>query len=151
MVDSLTKKFGHREVLHAVSLGLERGSVFGVIGPNGAGKTTVTRCLLDIIRRTAGTSTVLGGDPAARPVLRRRIGNLPGELFLEGRKTHGLAAGVGVLGYVFQRAQPGWGAGRLRPRRAARGAARPAARWSRAIRGSNRAVRGPPGAPRTHG
>ncbi|HSO91630.1 MAG TPA: ATP-binding cassette domain-containing protein, partial [Arthrobacter sp.] len=59
-VDSLSKKFGHREVLHGVSFGIEKGSVFGVIGPNGAGKTTVMRCLLDIIRPTAGASTVLG-------------------------------------------------------------------------------------------
>ena len=86
--DSLTKKFGRREVLHGVSFGIEKGSVFGVIGPNGAGKTTVMRCLLDIIRPTAGTSTVLGENPrTAGPALRRRIGYLPGELFLEGRIT----------------------------------------------------------------
>ena len=87
-VGSLTKKFGHREVLHGISFGIEKGSVFGVIGPNGAGKTTVMRCLLDIIRPTSGTSTVLGEDPrTAGPSLRRRIGYLPGELFLEGRIT----------------------------------------------------------------
>ena len=87
-VGSLTKKFGHREVLHGISFGIERGSVFGVIGPNGAGKTTVMRCLLDIIRPTSGSSTVLGVDPrTAGPSLRRRIGYLPGELFLEGRIT----------------------------------------------------------------
>ncbi|KUM33289.1 ABC transporter ATP-binding protein [Arthrobacter sp. EPSL27] len=87
-VRSLTKKFGRREVLHAVSFGIEKGSVFGVIGPNGAGKTTVMRCLLDIIRPTAGTALVLGQDPRhAGPELRRRIGYLPGELFLEGRVT----------------------------------------------------------------
>ena len=86
--ESLTKKFGRREVLHGVSFGIEKGSVFGVIGPNGAGKTTVMRCLLDIIRPTAGTSTVLGENPrTAGPALRRRIGYLPGELFLEGRIT----------------------------------------------------------------
>jgi ABC-2 type transport system ATP-binding protein len=87
-VDSLTKKFGRREVLHGVSFSIEKGSVFGVIGPNGAGKTTVMRCLLDIIRPTAGTSTVLGENPqTAGPALRRRIGYLPGELFLAGRIT----------------------------------------------------------------
>ena len=40
---------------------------------------------------------------------------------------------------------------RLRPRRAAPGAAPRAGRWFRAIRGSIRAVQGPPAAPRTHG
>jgi ABC-2 type transport system ATP-binding protein len=85
---SLTKKFGRREVLHGVDFGVEEGSVFGVIGPNGAGKTTTMRCLLDIIRPTSGEIRVLGTDPrAGGPELRRRIGYLPGELFLEGRVT----------------------------------------------------------------
>jgi ABC-2 type transport system ATP-binding protein len=85
---SLTKKFGRREVLHGVDFAVEAGSVFGVIGPNGAGKTTTMRCLLDIIRPTSGEVRVLGKDPrAGGPELRRRIGYLPGELFLEGRVT----------------------------------------------------------------
>ncbi|RKO25460.1 ABC transporter ATP-binding protein [Pseudarthrobacter phenanthrenivorans] len=88
VVQSLTKKFGRREVLHGVDFAVEAGSVFGVIGPNGAGKTTTMRCLLDIIRPTSGTVRVLGTDPrAGGPELRRRIGYLPGELFLEGRVT----------------------------------------------------------------
>lgn len=85
---SLTKSFGRREVLHGIDFAVEAGSVFGVIGPNGAGKTTTMRCLLDIIRPTAGEVRVLGVDPRkGGPVLRRRIGYLPGELFLEGRVT----------------------------------------------------------------
>ncbi|BAS10382.1 copper transport ATP-binding protein NosF [Arthrobacter sp. Hiyo4] len=85
---SLAKKFGRREVLHGVDFSVEKGSVFGVIGPNGAGKTTTMRCLLDIIRPTSGEVRVLGKDPRlGGPELRRRIGYLPGELFLEGRVT----------------------------------------------------------------
>jgi ABC-2 type transport system ATP-binding protein len=85
---ALTKKFGRREVLHGVDLAVEAGSVFGVIGPNGAGKTTTMRCLLDIIRPTSGVIRVLGTDPrAGGPGLRRRIGYLPGELFLAARVT----------------------------------------------------------------
>ncbi|ALV42522.1 ABC transporter [Pseudarthrobacter sulfonivorans] len=85
---SLTKQFGRRVVLHGVDFSVEAGSAFGVIGPNGAGKTTTMRCLLDIIRPTSGEVRVLGKDPrAGGPELRRRIGYLPGELFLEGRVT----------------------------------------------------------------
>jgi ABC-2 type transport system ATP-binding protein len=85
---ALTKKFGRREVLHGVDFAVEAGSVFGVIGPNGAGKTTTMRCLLDIIRPTSGVIRVLGTDPrAGGPELRRRIGYLPGELFLAARVT----------------------------------------------------------------
>ena len=85
---SLAKKFGRREVLHGIDFEVPAGSVFGVIGPNGAGKTTTMRCLLDIIRPSGGEVRVLGKDPrAGGPELRRRIGYLPGELFLEGRVT----------------------------------------------------------------
>jgi ABC-2 type transport system ATP-binding protein len=85
---SLTKRFGRREVLHGVDFDIPAGSVFGVIGPNGAGKTTTMRCLLDIIRPSGGEIRVLGEDPrTGGPELRRRIGYLPGELFLEGRVT----------------------------------------------------------------
>jgi ABC-2 type transport system ATP-binding protein len=85
---SLTKRFGRREVLHSIDFAVERGTVFGVIGPNGAGKTTTMRCLLDIIRPSSGETRVLGEDPrTAGPELRRRIGYLPGELYLEGRIT----------------------------------------------------------------
>ncbi|CCQ45218.1 ABC transporter family protein [Pseudarthrobacter siccitolerans] len=85
---SVTKSFGRREVLHGIDFAVEAGSVFGVIGPNGAGKTTTMRCLLDIIRPTTGEVRVLGVDPRkGGPELRRRIGYLPGELFLEGRVT----------------------------------------------------------------
>ncbi|WP_284986424.1 ABC transporter ATP-binding protein [Arthrobacter sp. fls2-241-R2A-172] len=88
VVEGLRKKFGRREVLHGLDFAVEAGTVFGVIGPNGAGKTTTMRCLLDIIRPSAGTISVLGQDPRrAGTGLRRRIGYLPGELQLENRTT----------------------------------------------------------------
>jgi ABC-2 type transport system ATP-binding protein len=88
VVEGLRKKFGHREVLHGLDFAVERGAVFGVIGPNGAGKTTTMRCLLDIIRPSAGSIAVLGEDPRRAGIgLRRRIGYLPGELHLENRTT----------------------------------------------------------------
>ncbi|MFJ3956048.1 ABC transporter ATP-binding protein [Arthrobacter sp. NPDC090010] len=87
-VDSLHKSFARHEVLHGLSFELPPGSVLGLIGPNGAGKTTTLRCLLDIIRPSSGTLSVLGEDPRhAGPELRRRIGYLPGELILESRVT----------------------------------------------------------------
>ncbi len=88
VVEGLRKKFGSREVLHGLDFAVEPGTVFGVIGPNGAGKTTTMRCLLDIIRPSAGSISVLGQNPrSAGTALRRRIGYLPGELHLENRTT----------------------------------------------------------------
>lgn len=84
----LSKTYGNKEVLHGIDFKVPAGSIFGVIGPNGAGKTTAMRCLLDIIRPSAGSIAVLGEDPTVGgPELRRRIGYLPGELILESRTT----------------------------------------------------------------
>jgi ABC-2 type transport system ATP-binding protein len=84
----LTKRYGTRTALDAVSLTVQPGSVVGVIGPNGAGKTTTMRLILGLIRPSGGSATVLGEDPRrAGPGLRRRIGYLPGELRLDSRST----------------------------------------------------------------
>lgn len=84
----LTKRYGAATALDGLDLSVGEGAVFGVIGPNGAGKTTTMRLLLDLIRPTSGSVSVLGSDPrAGGPELRKRIGYLPGELRLEGRVT----------------------------------------------------------------
>ena len=57
------------------------GEVFGFLGPNGAGKSTTIRTLLDEIRPTAGSATILGLDTRADAVeIRRHIGYIPGDL-----------------------------------------------------------------------
>jgi ABC-2 type transport system ATP-binding protein len=80
----LTKSFGDLTAVDALDLRVDRGEVFGFIGPNGAGKTTTIRMLLDILRPTSGTATVLDGAPDD-PAVRARIGFLPADLFLDPR------------------------------------------------------------------
>ena len=83
---ALTKRYGSNTAVAALDLTVEPGTVFGLIGPNGSGKTTTLRMLLDIIRPTSGTATVLGVSPrAGGSALRRRIGYIPGDLRLGGR------------------------------------------------------------------
>lgn len=83
---NLAKRYGQHVAVTDITMRVARGSVFGLIGPNGAGKTTVLRMLVDIIRPTAGSLTVLGQDPrTAGAALRRKIGYLPGELNLTDR------------------------------------------------------------------
>ena len=48
--------------LEDVSFRVPGGAIMGLIGENGAGKTTTIKCLLNLVRRDAGTVTLLGMD-----------------------------------------------------------------------------------------
>jgi ABC-2 type transport system ATP-binding protein len=45
-----------------LDLSVPAGGVFGFLGPNGSGKTTTIRCLLGLVRPTAGALHLLGAD-----------------------------------------------------------------------------------------
>ena len=88
--EGLVKDYGDVRALDGLDLQVSRGEVFGFLGPNGAGKSTTIRLLLDLLRPTEGTVEVFGSSPNGHgPELRSRIGYLPGELAMEGRKTAG--------------------------------------------------------------
>jgi len=72
----LTKLFGERTVVDAVDLAIPRQSVCGFVGPNGAGKTTTIRMLLGLIRPTAGSGRVLGGDLRSPQSYLHKVGAL---------------------------------------------------------------------------
>jgi ABC-2 type transport system ATP-binding protein len=96
--------------LAGVDLEVRRGEVFGFLGPNGAGKSTTIRILLDLLRPTSGRAEVLGQVPLdSGPQLRARVGYLPGELAMTGRRTSGE-----LLGYLA-RLRGGAGTERIRP------------------------------------
>lgn len=77
ILDGLTKRYGDFTAVREVSLRVPEGSIYGFLGPNGAGKTTTIRMILDIVKPTSGTLSVLG-EPTAMTV-RERIGYLPEE------------------------------------------------------------------------
>jgi ABC-2 type transport system ATP-binding protein len=86
--ESLTKYYGDLLALDAVDMEVRHGEVFGFLGPNGAGKTTTIRLLLDVLRPSSGSASVLGLDPRHEGVeLRRRVGYLPGDFVVDGRQT----------------------------------------------------------------
>ncbi|NHN46627.1 ABC transporter ATP-binding protein [Halostella sp. JP-L12] len=86
--ENLTKRYGDVTALDDVSLSVRAGEVFGFLGPNGAGKTTTIDLLLDFIRPTSGSATVLGYDANAEAdAVRDRIGILPDGFDLWGRST----------------------------------------------------------------
>ena len=77
----LTKHYGKVEALVDLDLSIDRGEIFGFLGPNGAGKTTTIRTLMDEIRPTSGTATIVGLDTHADSVeIRNHIGYIPGDL-----------------------------------------------------------------------
>lgn len=67
--EGLTRRFGARTAVDAVSMTVPDQAVYGFLGRNGAGKTTTLKMLLGLIRPTAGTARVGGVD-----VGRDRIG-----------------------------------------------------------------------------
>ena len=78
---ALTKYYGSVVGVEALSLEVAQGEVFGFLGANGAGKTTTIRLLLDLLRPTSGTASVLGFDCHRQGLeARRRIGYLPAEM-----------------------------------------------------------------------
>ncbi len=76
---NLTKVYGQNvRAVDGLDLTVEEGEVFGFLGPNGAGKSTTINMLLDFVRPTSGTATVLGHDAQAESTqIRKRIGVLP--------------------------------------------------------------------------
>src|SRR6516225_1520189 len=77
----LSKDYGSGRGLFGLDLEVRQGEVFGFLGPNGAGKSTTMRLLLDLIKPTAGSASVLGIDTRSDSLeIRRRVGFLPGDL-----------------------------------------------------------------------
>jgi ABC-2 type transport system ATP-binding protein len=88
----LTKHYGDVEALNDLDLTVDQGEVFGFLGPNGAGKTTMIRTILDLIRPTSGTASILGFDSHDDAVeIRNHVGYLPSDVAmypnLTGRDT----------------------------------------------------------------
>jgi len=61
-VRRVTKRFGARTALHAVSFELGPGELVGVIGPNGAGKTTLLSILAGVLAPDEGEFDLSGRD-----------------------------------------------------------------------------------------
>jgi ABC-2 type transport system ATP-binding protein len=80
-VTDLTKSFGDRRAVDAVSFRIEAGQTLGLIGPNGAGKSTTVSLICGLLRADRGEVMLDGqkltqGNSAAK----RKIGLVPQEL-----------------------------------------------------------------------
>ncbi|MDQ6963785.1 MAG: LPS export ABC transporter ATP-binding protein [Mariprofundales bacterium] len=78
----LSKRFGNQQVVHNLSLHLDRGECVGLLGPNGAGKTTSFYMVCGLISADRGTITIDGHDLTHLAMHQRAllgIGYLPQE------------------------------------------------------------------------
>jgi len=76
-LQNVVKKYGDFTAVKDVSLSIPKGAIYGFLGPNGAGKTTTLRMILEIIKPSSGSISILGGNSAL--AARDRIGYLPEE------------------------------------------------------------------------
>lgn len=76
-LQNVSKTYGEFTAVDDISLSIPKGSIYGFLGPNGAGKTTTIRMILEIIKPSSGSISILG-HPSALDV-RNSIGYLPEE------------------------------------------------------------------------
>ena len=78
-IEGLRKEYRNRKrrsfAVDGLDLEVPEGGVYGFLGPNGSGKTTTIRCLLGLVRPTAGALRLFGKPvPSVLPEAALRIG-----------------------------------------------------------------------------
>lgn len=84
-VRGLSGGFGETPTLHDLDLDVFRGEVLGVVGASGTGKSVLTRTILGLLPRRAGTVEILGTDFGNADFVRRgAVDRRLGVLFQQG-------------------------------------------------------------------
>jgi urea transport system ATP-binding protein len=79
-VSGLWANYGATPILQGVDMTINKGEIVGLIGRNGVGKTTTMRCLIGLLRATAGWIRLNGDDVTALPsdaLARLGVGYIP--------------------------------------------------------------------------
>jgi len=77
-INHLVRRYGRTDAVNGLSLRVLPGRCYGFFGRNGAGKTTTIKCLLNLLRPTAGEVKVFGLDPARHEVaIKSRLAYVP--------------------------------------------------------------------------
>ena len=100
-LNNITKHYKTVTALNNVSFTVPEGSVYGILGPNGSGKTTLLGIILDILKPSSGTFTLMGKPADAE--IRKQIGTLletPNFYhYLSGEKNLRIAAHIKGKGF----------------------------------------------------
>ena len=59
-ISHLAKNYGSFQAVKDVNINVQQGDVYGILGPNGAGKSTTIRCMLSLIKPSAGSISLFG-------------------------------------------------------------------------------------------
>jgi branched-chain amino acid transport system ATP-binding protein len=81
-VEGLHAHYGRAHILNDVSFGVGRGEVVALMGRNGAGKSTTLKCIIGLVRPSAGRLRFDGHDIAGLPphaICRLGLGYVPEE------------------------------------------------------------------------
>ena len=62
-VEKIVKRFGSLEVLHGVTMSVERGEIVSIVGASGAGKTTLLQIIGTLMAADSGSVTIDGVSP----------------------------------------------------------------------------------------
>ena len=82
-IKNFTKDYGNEKGVFDVSIGIEKGEVYGYLGPNGAGKSTTLRHLMGFSKPDSGTLSINNLDCwNDKTAIKKDIGYLPGEIAL---------------------------------------------------------------------
>ncbi len=87
-VAGLSKSYGGKKAVDAISFNVRQGELYALLGPNGAGKTTTLRMIAGLLAADAGEINVFGVDARANPIeAKRLIAWLPDEPLLYDKLT----------------------------------------------------------------
>lgn len=80
-VTELVRRYGSTDAVNGLCLTVQPGQCYGFFGRNGAGKTTTIRCLLNLLKPTAGTVRLFGLNPArAEVAVKQRLAYVPDQV-----------------------------------------------------------------------
>lgn len=77
-VSALSKRFGKKVAVDALTFSAKPGEVLGFLGPNGAGKSTTMKMITGFLKPSSGSAKVMGIDVGENPLAAQRcFGYLP--------------------------------------------------------------------------